>query len=59
MSDPIAKLTIRPAAPKDAATILRLIRDLASFENIQGQVRVTETDILRDGFGAKPFAIPI
>ena len=54
MSAPIAKLTIRPAAPKDAATILRLIRDLASFETLLDQVRVTEADILRDGFGAKP-----
>ncbi len=54
MSDPIAKLTIRPAVPKDATTILRLIRDLASFETLLDQVRVTEADILRDGFGANP-----
>jgi len=42
---------IRMAGPEDAATILGLIRELAGFENLLDQVRATEADIRRDGFG--------
>lgn len=45
---------IRAAAPADAGTILRLIRELAAFEGLAEQVRVAERDILRDGFGVPP-----
>lgn len=42
---------IRMAQPEDSGTILRLIRDLAAFENLLDAVHATEADILRDGFG--------
>ena len=50
MSQPV----IRAAEPADAGTILRLIRELADFEDLLDQVRATEADILRDGFGPTP-----
>jgi GNAT superfamily N-acetyltransferase len=46
-------IAIRNAAPDDAATIVRLIRELAVFENLLQQVKITEADVLRDGFGAR------
>jgi GNAT superfamily N-acetyltransferase len=39
------------AGPEDSATILGLIRELAVFEDLLDQVRATEADIHRDGFG--------
>jgi len=42
---------IRMTEPQDSATILRLIRALAEFENLLHAVRATEADIRRDGFG--------
>ncbi len=47
-------IAIRNAGPADAATIVRLIRELAVFENLLEQVRISEADVLRDGFGARP-----
>lgn len=45
---------IRLAGREDAATILRLVRELAAYENLLDQVRASEADILRDGFGPTP-----
>jgi GNAT superfamily N-acetyltransferase len=45
---------IRPAGRADAGTILRLVRELAEFENLLDHVRASEADILRDGFGEAP-----
>ncbi len=43
---------IRWAVPGDAGDIVRLIRALAEYENEPpSSVKVTEADILRDGFG--------
>jgi hypothetical protein len=47
-------IAIRAAGPDDAAMIVRLIRELAVFENLLEEVRITEADVLRDGFGARP-----
>ena len=47
-------LTIRPATIHDAALIRQLIWELADFEKEPDQVRTTEADIARDGFGASP-----
>ncbi|MGH6917913.1 MAG: GNAT family N-acetyltransferase [Geminicoccaceae bacterium] len=47
-------VTIRQARPSDAATIVRLVRELAAFEGLLDQVRLTAVDVLRDGFGERP-----
>src|ERR1700687_747979 len=50
----IPMLTI-PAAPlADAALVRRLIWERADFEKEPDEVRTTEADIARDGFGANP-----
>ncbi len=49
-----AAASIRTARREDAATILALIRELAEFENLLDQVRASEEDVLRDGFGPSP-----
>jgi GNAT superfamily N-acetyltransferase len=50
----MASLTIRAAGSSDAGTIVRLIRELAAYEDLLDRVRITEADVLRDGFGARP-----
>jgi GNAT superfamily N-acetyltransferase len=50
----MAAVTIRAAGPADAATIVRLVRALAAYEHMLDRVRITETDVLRDGFGERP-----
>lgn len=47
-------LSIRPATPADAGTILELIHGLAVYEREPDAVQTTEADILRDGFGERP-----
>ena len=55
MSDPTDETPrIRLAVREDAATILRLVRELAAYEDLLDQVRASEADILRDGFGEVP-----
>ena len=46
--------TIRPATPADVPTILRFIRDLATYEREPDAVVATEADLMRDGFGPTP-----
>ena len=47
-------ITIRTAGPADAGTIVRLIGELAAYEDLVDLVRITEADVLRDGFGERP-----
>jgi GNAT superfamily N-acetyltransferase len=47
-------LTIRAATIADAALLRKLIWELADFEKSSDQIRTTEADIARDGFGANP-----
>ena len=50
----MASVTIREALPTDAGIIVRLIRALAAYENLVDRVRITEADVMRDGFGQRP-----
>jgi hypothetical protein len=43
----------RTATAADAATIMQLVRELAAFEGLADQVRMTTEDVLRDGFGER------
>jgi GNAT superfamily N-acetyltransferase len=49
----VPAVAIREALPTDAGTIVRLIRELAAYENLTGLVRITDADVLRDGFGER------
>lgn len=52
---PMADVIVRWATSADAPTIVRFIRGLAEFEREPlASVRVTEADIVRDGFDEKP-----
>jgi len=48
-------ISIRLAERADAATIHRLIRELAAYESLLDEVKATEADILRDGFGERRY----
>jgi GNAT superfamily N-acetyltransferase len=49
------EIAIRPARPEDAATIVTLVRELAVYEREPlSSVKLSEADILRDGFGPEP-----
>tara|TARA_Y100000588_G_scaffold371250_1_gene442335 strand:+ start:2366 stop:2863 length:498 start_codon:yes stop_codon:yes gene_type:complete len=51
----VAQIEVRWAIPDDASTIVHFIRGLAEFEREpMSSVKVTEDDIIRDGFGATP-----
>jgi GNAT superfamily N-acetyltransferase len=47
--------TIRPATRDDVGEILTFIRALAIYEREPNAVLATESDLLRDGFGERPF----
>jgi GNAT superfamily N-acetyltransferase len=53
-SGPVA-FRIRRGGPRDAATILRLIRGLAEYERLAHQVQATIGRIRRHGFGRRPY----
>jgi GNAT superfamily N-acetyltransferase len=47
-------LSIRAATVEDVTLLRKLICELAEFENELEQVRITEADLTRDGFGPYP-----
>lgn len=49
-------VTIRAAAPADAPTILRFVRELAEYEREPDAVKATEADFERVLFGPRPYA---
>lgn len=52
----MAQIEVRRAIPDDASTIVQFIRGLAEFEREpMSSVKVTEDDIIRDGFSSDPF----
>ena len=50
----MGEIVIRAAEPRDVGTLLQLIRELAEFEKLAHEVRASEADLLREGFGASP-----
>ncbi|XP_061558338.1 diamine acetyltransferase 1-like [Phycodurus eques] len=51
----MANFVLRTAQPNDVCDILRLIKELAKFEEMEEQVILTEKELLEDGFGDHPF----
>ena len=48
-------ITIRPATPADIPLVHALIRALAEYEREPHSVKITEEQLLRDGFGPNPY----
>jgi GNAT superfamily N-acetyltransferase len=49
-----ADFTLRPATPTDVAEVLRLIRGLADYERLSGELTATEADLHEALFGPLP-----
>jgi len=47
-------LSIRPATVHDVSVLRTLIRELAGDEHELDSVRITDADLVRDGFGIEP-----
>ena len=48
-------ITIRKGTKKDLPATLRLIKELANYENAEKEVTITLEDLQRDGFGKRPY----
>ena len=48
-------ITIRKGKQKDLPATLRLIKELANYENAKKEVTITLEELERDGFGEKPY----
>lgn len=51
----MASTRIREAKDSDCGDILRMIRELAEFENLSDQMKISEEALRADGFGENPF----
>ncbi|CAL1530578.1 unnamed protein product [Lymnaea stagnalis] len=54
MATSSAEINIRPATPDDCPEIMRLIMELAIFEKLPEQVKMTVDVLRKDCFGEKP-----
>ncbi|XP_061444293.1 thialysine N-epsilon-acetyltransferase-like [Rhineura floridana] len=48
-------VSIRPSRADDCAEIVRMIRELAEFENLPEQVEISDQGLCKDGFSQDPF----
>ena len=48
------KIIIRNGIKKDLPSVLKLIKELADYENAADQVTITLDDLKQDGFGTHP-----
>jgi len=56
MNNPRRPLRIDPARPEDAALVVALVHELAEYERLLHEVRMTPDDVVRDLFGPRPYA---
>nr|AAH76248.1 Zgc:92773 [Danio rerio]DAA34841.1 TPA_exp: spermidine/spermine N1-acetyltransferase 2 [Danio rerio] len=49
------RFTISAAKPEDCKDIERMIMELAVYENMPDQVKISHKELERDGFGPNPF----
>ena len=47
-------IVIRKGVKKDVPAILKLIKELAHYENSDNEVTITIEELKRDGFGKQP-----
>ena len=45
------RISVRLSTPKDMTQVLRLIKELAAFEKETNSVEITETNLIKEGFG--------
>ena len=50
-----AAFSIRPGARRDAPAIVALIRELAAYERLLHEVKITPAEVRRHGFGRRPY----